>query len=133
MATRVSRGGSRSYVNPQVILRARWSAPDGGRDEILQINFAPPDAFHPATYTLVGDATGAGQFSIWFYTTNETPDSLQWYVTHDQYTGAITITGASAADSTVSGIFSFAAEERITHVVRYLRGEFRVRYSSIEP
>ena len=41
------------------------------------------------------------------------------------------MTGANAADSLMSGVFAFEAEDRLTHEVRQFRGEFRVRSTSI--
>jgi len=122
-----------AYWNGQVALRARRNAADAGTTEILQINFAPPDAFQLGSYALRGDATGAGQFAIWSGASGEAPEILAWYVTHAKHTGGITITGASSADSMVSGVFAFEGEDRTTHLLRHVRGEFRVRYSSIDP
>ena len=81
-------GNLDAYWNGQVVLRARRNAADASTTAILQINFAPPDAFQLGSYALRGDATGAGQFTIWSGASDGTQHILVWYMSHALHTGA---------------------------------------------
>jgi hypothetical protein len=122
-----------AYWNGKVVLRGSRNPANADTSEVLQIVFAPPNAFQLGSYRLRGDAEGAGQFVIWSGVSGEAPQVQAGYVTHAQHTGLITLTGASSTDSLVSGVFAFIGEDRLTHLLRHVRGEFRVRYSSIDP
>jgi hypothetical protein len=112
-----------------VILTARRNPETASTTEQLLIVFTTSNAFRLSSYALRGDSTGGGQFAI--HTHN--PEELaEWYVTHAEHTGSVTITGANSGDSVVSGLVAFEGEDRTTHDVRHLRGQFRVQYTSIE-
>jgi hypothetical protein len=113
-----------AYWNGKVVLRGSRNPANADTPEVLQIVFAPPNAFQLGA---------AGQFVIWSGVSGEAPQVQAWYVTHAQHTGLITLTGASSTDSLVSGVFAFIGEDRMTHLLRHVREEFRVRYSSIDP
>ncbi len=91
---------------------------DDGRDEQFTFYLITSDAFKPTNYRLDGDEPG--ESSAQFAEFPEVPDSdsLLWFVTSGAHTGKLRITEANTADSVVSGVFAFEAEDRLTHAVR---------------
>jgi hypothetical protein len=103
---------------------------DDGRDEQFIFYLITSDAFKLTNYRLDGDEPGESSAQFSEFPEVPDPDSLLWFVTSGAHTGMLRITGANTADSVVSGVFAFEAEDRLTHAVRQFRGEFRVRYTA---
>jgi hypothetical protein len=115
----------------RVILVARRPTQQPAGEEILQVEFATTEIFRERSYRLAADISGFATFQVF---TQSPGGSVAFYTTTPDHAGTLTIQGASAQDSVVTGFFAFDAVSLSgSSAVHHFTGQFRVRYTTTVP